>query len=91
MTLVPTDDEARHCAGFLHWWVARAHEGGNQLEKPMGETNSNSCTDYTRQIRAHALEAALRTEHPVGRDHHSVLQAAKAYEAYLKGEYGSGK
>ncbi|MFC3469183.1 hypothetical protein ACFOHT_04825 [Massilia oculi] len=57
----------------------------------MDEANSHSCTDYNRQIREYALEAALRTEHPLGRDHRSVLQAAKAYEAYLKGEDGSGK
>jgi len=56
----------------------------------MGETSSNTCLDRLGQIRAHALEAALRTESPVGRDYGSVLQAAKAYEAYLKGEVVSG-
>lgn len=50
------------------------------------QANSNYCTDHARQIRAHALEAALRTEQSLGRTHESVLAAAKAYEAYLNGE-----
>lgn len=36
--------------------------------------------------RAHALDMALRTAPALGRDQHDVLAAAKAYEAYLRGD-----
>lgn len=54
------------------------HDHADELE-----ATKPPVTDECR--RFHALEAALRT--PLrGSGHEAVLEAAKVYEAYLKGE-----
>jgi hypothetical protein len=61
----------------------RRQDLGRQRAQAEQEKYAQAHTD--RQSRLQALEAALRTV-PIGKDFNFVLEAARAYEAYLKGE-----